>query len=54
MDMQRVAVCWCAAAQRAASVERWASTLEHVFVGFSRPNRVHVRFLLALLIDLHA
>ena len=54
MDMQRVAVCWCAAAQRTASVARWASTLEHVFVGFSRPNRVHVRFLLALLIDLHA
>ena len=45
----RVLVCG-----RTARVGRWASTLELVFVGFSSPIRVHVRFLLDLLIDLHA
>ena len=39
---------------RTARIGRWASTIEHASVGFSSPIRVHVRFLLALLIDLHA
>jgi hypothetical protein len=37
-----------------ARVGCWASTLGHVFVGFSSPVLARVRLLLALLIDLHA
>jgi hypothetical protein len=36
---------------RTARVGSWARSLEHVFVGFSSPIHVRVRYLLALLID---